>query len=273
MVESRAWSAAGDWDALVLIDSAPGSQYDALLDAVRRRGRPPGAVAALALAGRDFHGNRGRPWQTVRGNLHLSCQAPVDLDLGRCAAAVPAVAAVSVSEAIARLCPQAAPRIKWINDVLLDGGKVAGVLAAAQSRGGRLITLSYGVGLNVGVTPSVAPTVFVPRITSLAAAGHDIGLHAVAVAVLARLRANLAGLADAAGGGSVVARYRRLCGDVGRRVAVYAEGLPDATDPADLPPPLACGRVTGLDESLQLLVEGCSQPLSGGRLRDLEPRL
>ncbi len=229
-------------------------------------------MAALALTGHDFHGNRGRPWQAERGNLHLSCQVPVDLDLAGCVAAVPAVAAVSVCEAIDHLCPGLAPRIKWVNDVLLDGAKVAGVLAAAQSQGTRLTTLTYGVGVNVGTLPDVAPTVFVPRATSLAAAGRTPSLPEVAVAVLARLRHHLDSLGGPAGAGPVLDAYRRHCGDIGRLVEVHAEGLPDTGDPAALPAPLARGRVLGLDASLQLLVDGHPEPLSGGRLRYLEPR-
>lgn len=267
---SDAWSGAGAWDVLVLVEHAPGSQYDALLEALRRRGAAPGSVAALALTGRNFHGNRGRAWQAAPGNLHLSCQVPLDVDLARNVGAVPAVAAVSVCEAIDARCPGARPAIKWINDVLLDGAKVAGVLASAQSRGNRLLALTYGVGLNVAVTPPVAPTLFVPRVTSLADAGHRVGLPGMAVALLARLHAHLSALAMPGGAAAVVGAYRDRCGDIGRQVAVHAEGLPDTADAADLPEPLARGRVMGLDGSLQLLVEGSAAPLCGGRLHHLD---
>jgi BirA family biotin operon repressor/biotin-[acetyl-CoA-carboxylase] ligase len=260
------WLNAAAWDAVVLVDHATASQYDALLAALRRRGASPGSVVALALSGDGFHGNRDRSWRAEQGNLHLCCQVPVDLDLASCMAAVPAVAAVSVCEAIAALCPGASPVIKWINDVLLGDGKVAGVLASAQSRGARLLTLTYGIGLNVQVSPVVPPTLFVPAVTSLADAGHRVPLGAAAGAVLDRLQHHLASLAGPTGGRGTVAAYRARCDDIGRQVAVYAEGLPDTADASALPAPLARGRVTGLDDALQLLVEGCAGPLSGGRL-------
>lgn len=266
------WLKADAWDAVVLVDHATASQYDALLAALRRRGSSPGPVVALALSGEGFHGNRDRPWRAEHGNLHLCCQAPVDLDLASCMAAVPAVAAVSVCEAIASVCPGASPVIKWINDVLLDGAKVAGVLASAQSRGARLLTLTYGIGLNVQVSPVVPPTLFVPAVTSLADAGHRVALGVAAGAVLDRLQHHLASLAGPGGGQGTVAAYRARCADIGRLVAVYAEGLPDTADQSALPEPLARGRVIGLDDSLQLLVEGCAVPLSGGRLCDDDRR-
>ena len=258
----------GDWDALLLVDEAPGSQYDALLEAQRRLKTTPAAVAALALAGRQFHGNRGRAWQAVRGNLHLSCQLPVDLDAARSAPAVPAIAALAVCETIVALHPAAEPRIKWVNDVLLGPDKVSGVLASAQSRGARITSITYGIGLNVAVAPEVPPTVFVPGVTSLQGAGLPSPLGSVIETLLAVLWDHLRHLAEH-GPERAVDGYRRFSADRGRRVAVYAEGLPDTNDPAALPAPVAEGLVTGLDPQLGLCVQGVAEPLSGGRLRYL----
>lgn len=258
----------GSWSGLLLVDQARESQYDGLLLAQRRRGRVPGPVAAVALTGDGFHGNRQRPWQAAAGNLHLSCQLPVDLDLVRCAPAVPAIAALSVCEAIAELAPSARPRIKWVNDVLLGPDKVAGVLASAQSRGDRLTCLTYGVGLNVTVAPEVPPTLFVPGVTSLSRAGVDAPLGNVLSTVLRVLSEHLETL-QSDGPGRALEGYRRHCGDLGRRVAVYAEGLPDTDDPDRLPAPVAEGVVTGLDDQLALCIEG-ELPLNGGRLRYLD---
>lgn len=258
----------GPWGALVLAGDAPGSQYDALLATARRCGPPPAPVAALALSGRGFHGNRGRPWLAARGNLHLSCFLPVDLAAARCAPAVPAIPAVAACEVVTALAPALQPRLKWINDVLLDGAKVAGVLAAAQSRGPRITGLAYGVGLNLAVVPDVAPTVFVPRVTSLRAQGADVALGPAAAALLRRLGHHVADLAS--GGPGAVAAYRALCGDIGRRVAVYAEGVPDTADGEALPDPVARGRVRALDEQLGLVIDGTRAPLTGGRLRHLD---
>lgn len=262
----------GGWHALAVVEHATTSQYDALLAAARGGAAPPGPVAALAVTGDGFHGNRGRAWHAARGNLHLCCLAPVDLPAAEVAAAVPAAPAVAVCDAIAPLC-HGSPRIKWVNDVLLAGAKTAGVLSAALSRGGRLTAVVYGIGINVAVAPVVPPTVFVPRVTSLAdhaASGSAGDLGAVTGALLRALgrRVEQIRCGDAA---AVVQAYRDRCGDVGRRVSVWPEGLPDAASRDDLPPPLARGRVTGLTETLALRVEGCPDPLPGGRLAHDDP--
>jgi BirA family biotin operon repressor/biotin-[acetyl-CoA-carboxylase] ligase len=61
------------------------------------------------------------------------------------------LAAVALSEAIERLLALE-PAIKWPNDVVLDGQKVAGVLAEATDDG-RERTVVVGVGVNVNLEP------------------------------------------------------------------------------------------------------------------------
>jgi BirA family transcriptional regulator, biotin operon repressor / biotin---[acetyl-CoA-carboxylase] ligase len=270
-LRSRPGPAADGWLALALADRTSASQYDVLLAAARRTASLPGPLAALALCGEGMHGNRGRCWLAARGNLHLSCALPVDLDLAGAAPAVPALAAVAVCDALARCAPGLVPRLKWANDVLLGGAKTAGVLSAAQTRGPRLLALVFGIGLNVAVAPAVPPSVFVPRVTCLHdhAAGRQATLGAVTIAVLEALQARVGQLA-AAGAAPLVAAYREACGDLGRRVAVWPEGQPDAARRADLPSPLVEGRVLALGEDLSLHVEGAAAPLTGGRLAPLD---
>jgi BirA family transcriptional regulator, biotin operon repressor / biotin---[acetyl-CoA-carboxylase] ligase len=74
------------------------------------------------------------------------------------------LAAVSLAESIERLLALE-PAIKWPNDVVLDGKKVAGVLAEV-SDDGREQTVVVGVGVNVNVDP--AELAELPNATSLA---------------------------------------------------------------------------------------------------------
>ncbi|KKM27042.1 hypothetical protein LCGC14_1578690 [marine sediment metagenome] len=43
--------------------------------------------------------------------------------------------------------------LKWPNDVLLDGGKVAGILLESSGRNGQVDWLSIGIGVNVAAAP------------------------------------------------------------------------------------------------------------------------
>jgi BirA family biotin operon repressor/biotin-[acetyl-CoA-carboxylase] ligase len=80
------------------------------------------------------------------------------------------LAAVSLCEAIERLLALE-PQIKWPNDVVIEGRKVAGVLAEATDDG-RHRTVVVGVGVNVNLAPEELADL--PNATSLAIeAGHD----------------------------------------------------------------------------------------------------
>jgi BirA family transcriptional regulator, biotin operon repressor / biotin---[acetyl-CoA-carboxylase] ligase len=106
-------------------------------------GAPHGALvtAAAQTAG---HGRQGRAWVTPPGRA-LACS----LVLRDPPRLLPMIAALAVADVAERL--DAAGRqaqIKWPNDVLLDGRKVAGILAEGRPQEGWVV---LGIGLNVAV--------------------------------------------------------------------------------------------------------------------------
>jgi BirA family biotin operon repressor/biotin-[acetyl-CoA-carboxylase] ligase len=106
-------------------------------------GAPHGALVTAGgqTAGR---GRQGRTWTTPPGTaLALS------LVLRDAPPLLPLVAAVAVAEECG---PQA--RIKWPNDVLVDGRKVAGILAEGRPHEGWTV---LGIGVNVAVDPAGLP--------------------------------------------------------------------------------------------------------------------
>jgi BirA family biotin operon repressor/biotin-[acetyl-CoA-carboxylase] ligase len=66
------------------------------------------------------------------------------------------VASLALVHTIDRLFPQAAPAIKWPNDVMLYDKKVAGVLAET-TWDGRELQVVVGVGVNVSAPPADVP--------------------------------------------------------------------------------------------------------------------
>ncbi|MCB2108286.1 MAG: biotin--[acetyl-CoA-carboxylase] ligase [Rhodobacteraceae bacterium] len=106
-------------------------------------------MADVQTAGR---GRAGRAWLGGEGNLFASMVllAP---DPPHRAAEIGFIAALAVIEAIQRLAPDAASdallKCKWPNDVLCDGGKVAGLLLESVSGpdGTDLVILGIGVNL------------------------------------------------------------------------------------------------------------------------------
>jgi len=261
-------SGPGDfWSCALVKNEAPASQFDVLRGQLAEGLTLPGPVACLALTGQGFHGHRGRTWQVEAGNLHLSlalAPAVPAAGLGLGLTMLPAVAVVDAIQAInGRLRPQ----IKWVNDILVDGRKVAGVLTATQTLGERLQYVVLGIGLNLARTPPVDVTPFVPAVGCLREfpGGEDLTLPqlfwAVLDAVAARYRQLLRD-----GPGPMAQAYGDVSLVLGRRVRIWAEGSQAGADPAGWPEPLAVGRVAAIGPDLRLHLEGRAEPVDRGRL-------
>ena len=116
-------------------------------------------------------GRQGRPWTSPIGNFHGSTL--VRLRPGDATAATLGyVAAVALTEVVAALLPNnATPRIKWPNDLLIDGAKLSGILL---ERAGDEVVV--GIGVNLAHHPDLPDR----RTTSLAMHGVAIAADAFA---------------------------------------------------------------------------------------------
>lgn len=107
-----------------------------------------GAQAPLALlAGhqRFGHGQRGRPWISPPGGLWLSAALPWPEEPATGAALGLAVA---VGLALQLEALGLTVQLKWPNDLLVDGRKLAGLLPRLSLRGATIRLARVGVGLN-----------------------------------------------------------------------------------------------------------------------------
>ncbi|MBW7922763.1 MAG: biotin--[acetyl-CoA-carboxylase] ligase [Rubellimicrobium sp.] len=103
------------------------------------------------------HGRQGRPWIMPEGNLAATLvfrpwATPHE------AAKRSFLAACALHQALALVAPGARLQLKWPNDVLLNGGKVAGILLESASSGPLVDWLAIGIGVNLAASPAVAST-------------------------------------------------------------------------------------------------------------------
>ena len=130
--------------------------------------------ALMARRQTGGRGRLGRRWETIDGNLHLSVllRPPAPVAPGPWSL----LAAVALADTLRTLLP--APgmlRLKWPNDVLLNGAKVAGILLEAGSDPEPWLVIGFGVnlaGAPVGLsrpTASIADLVPAPRPNTFAA--------------------------------------------------------------------------------------------------------
>jgi BirA family biotin operon repressor/biotin-[acetyl-CoA-carboxylase] ligase len=105
--------------------------------------QPP--LALLAQQQRHGHGQQDRVWQSPPGGVWLSAAIPWP-EQPAAAASLALAAAVGIALQLEALGLK--PQIKWPNDLLIDGRKLAGILPRLRWRGGRVRYAQLGVGLN-----------------------------------------------------------------------------------------------------------------------------
>ena len=230
------------------------STNDCLLDAEA----PPSGCARAALA--EFQtggrGRRGRPWFAQAGHgICLSLAwgfASAPAQLGSLALA----AGIAIRRAALR-CGAGDVSLKWPNDVMAGGGKLAGILIDLRGEAGGPLHVVIGVGLNYRLAPGAAEQVIetggVRPATLCDSGGAAVGRNAAAAAMIDALCDVLAEF-DAAGFSALAAEWREADYLQGRDVTVDADGI------------MHGGRVRGVaaDGRLQLLTDSGVMHLMSG---------
>ncbi len=179
-------------------------------------GAPHGTVvtAAEQTAGR---GRQGRAWTAPAGKALL--YSAVVRPLGERHLLLPLAVPLAVCAAAEELEAGLRCGVKWPNDVLVDGRKLAGVLIEARPRDGWAVV---GVGLNLAIAPDEFPPELREGATSLGGASPT-----AAAAALSRHLAEWVG-ADSS---SVLEAWRQRDALRGREVAWDGgSGVADGVD-------------------------------------------
>jgi BirA family biotin operon repressor/biotin-[acetyl-CoA-carboxylase] ligase len=125
-----------------------------LSEAARTAADLTGPQWILALEQTAARGRRGRVWVHPVGNFAATLVVHPDEAPG-----VAALRSFVMSLALLRACVAVTGRndvfsLKWPNDVLLQGGKVAGILLESAGQGRGVSHLAIGVGVNLIAAPA-----------------------------------------------------------------------------------------------------------------------
>lgn len=120
-------------------------------DALPNLAGPTWVMARRQTSGR---GRRARAWIMPEGNLAATLIYQPDASPAD-AAKRSFMAANALYHALRKVAPDADLALKWPNDVLLDGGKVAGILLESASSGQKVDWLAIGIGVNLAGHPAV----------------------------------------------------------------------------------------------------------------------
>lgn len=238
-------------DRIQIYDSLPSTNTFA--KELAARGAPHG-TAVLARAQTGGRGRMGRSFSSPEGQgMYLSvilrpgCQADALLHL-TCAAAVAAVEAVERTAGIA-------PDIKWINDLILHGKKLGGILTELTVGGaGHVESAVVGIGINC------LQQAFPPELQNIAtslriAAGRCVPPDDLASAMLDSLYSISQRLfTDKA---AIMASYRKRCITLGQDIRLFRGEE------------IRCGKALDLTEDGSLLVrfaDGHTESVSSGEV-------
>jgi BirA family biotin operon repressor/biotin-[acetyl-CoA-carboxylase] ligase len=202
-------------------------------------------TASQQTAGR---GRRGNVWVSEPGNVYASLLIP-GIASGK-AGELAFVAGLGVYDAIAELAPRIAARLalKWPNDVLLSGRKLAGILIEAEQ--------DWAV-IGIGINCTHHPLATAQPATDLATAGADLPADVVFTRLTKTIAVRLRQWAEGAGFAAVRSDWLIRAAGVGKDIRVR------------LPAQELAGQFQGLDETGHLLLrlpDGSIQSVSSGEV-------
>jgi len=145
-------------------------------------GAPDGTVV-VARQQTQGRGRQGRDWFSPEGNLYASILLRPGLPPARLSE-LGFIVALAAADAVDAMLPGGRARLKWPNDVLIDAGKIAGILVEIVEDNAAVI----GIGLNVAHAPTAAPY----PVTCLRDAGANTSPQAALMHLLSALEHRLA---------------------------------------------------------------------------------
>lgn len=166
---------------LFLFDELP-STNDRIKDIIRQ-GREHGTVV-IAKSQSSGHGRMQRVWESPRGGLWLSILLKPRLSLGD-AAKLTLSTGVALAQTVQELYGLKAG-IKWPNDLVHQGKKVAGILGEVAGEWNTVQTLILGIGVNANFScQDLSPDL--PAATLQDILCHEVNLNQLAATLLYNL--------------------------------------------------------------------------------------
>lgn len=206
---------------------------------LRREGRlfaPAVVLTPRQTAGRGRGTNQ---WWSSSGDQVLTVTFVLAADEHLPPHELPLIAGIAVREAAVELTDRAGIELKWPNDVLFKGRKLAGILCERVSRADLI-----GVGMNLNLDPRRAPAGLREKVTSLQTIANRRIDPTDAVISLGRLLWEATRRRSQQPFGLFVEAYQRHHALTGKRVSIISN---------DGSPPLR-GRVREIDEQGRLVL-------------------
>ena len=221
----------------------------------------PDRLICVAGSGDHFKGYRNRTWETAPGNLHLTIHFAPNQEIEHFFSGFLMLAAVSVVQTVNSF-PGLNGKlgIKWVNDILIDRAKVAGVLTHTSSKGEMVTSALLGIGINVLTIPEVEADVFVPQVTALHKhLNEQTSLKLVLQRLLDAIQKNYK-LLLSGDHQQLLSIYRHYSTVLGQNVQIYSDPI------SGNPQFVTSGIVQEITQDLELRLIGHVTPVRSGRI-------
>jgi BirA family transcriptional regulator, biotin operon repressor / biotin---[acetyl-CoA-carboxylase] ligase len=200
----------------------------------RARDGDPGRLWIVSKQQESGRGRRGRAWATPPGNLAATLLLITGGDL-RTAATLGFVAGLALADALNAVVPNGrfsiAPdggggagrnrfELKWPNDVLAEGAKLAGILLESATLGSDRCAIAVGIGVNVVAHPDDVPY----PATSLKALGAACDAETLFLALSDAWNENARVWNEGRGLAEIRRRWLSRAAGLGSQVAVRVDG-------------------------------------------------
>lgn len=197
------------------------------------RAGDPGKLWVVSRKQESGRGRRGRAWATPEGNLAATLLVVTEGEL-RMAATLGFVAGLALADALDAVVPKGRIAValdgadagrnrfelKWPNDVLASGAKLAGILLESTLLDGDRFAVAVGIGVNVAAHPEDLPY----PATSLKALGATCDAETLFLALSDAWSANARLWADGRGLAAIRQRWLERAAGLGGEVAVRIDG-------------------------------------------------
>ena len=154
---------------MFIIEYAKESQYDVIQDFTSKNDDYTFPSILIAHQGEKFHGQNNRKWEAIEGNLHITLFFNPNIEISNTSStSFNIISSVSVIEALDEIAGlENLSKTKWINDVLIDGAKIAGCIAQSQIQTNLIQNIILGIGLNLEQSPELPNSLIVRNTSNL----------------------------------------------------------------------------------------------------------
>ena len=161
-------------------------------------------------------GTYGREWKSPEGNIYATFSTLIPKGYANFEYFIPQVTALSIAQVLQTFGLD--PRLKWVNDVLLNNKKVAGILCNGGGEKGEGKVFHIGIGINVNMSEVDCSAISQPATSiSIALGNKDVSKEHILVLLQQALSVNISYLFNYG--------YEKFCDFIDKLIAFKGESI------------------------------------------------